>query len=175
MRKPRVLSENATYHVVARTNKGEFTLHADSIKEMFLTTTKRAKSKYRFSLINLCIMSNHIHFMIIPARGESLSRIMQWILGVFALSLNKLFGQIGHVWYDRFKSRIIDGLQQFLHAFQYIADNPVKAEMTRRPHDYPYNGVCLIRCGELSLLDDPGSVIRLQLPGYCEALMLPRA
>jgi putative transposase len=99
-------------------------------------------------------MGNHIHFMIIPAKGESLSRIMQWILGVFALSLNKLLGQIGHIWYDRFKSRIIDGLQQFLHAFKYIADNPVKAEMTKRPHDYSFNGVSFIRQGDYSIMED---------------------
>ncbi len=53
-------------------------------------------------------MGNHFHLIIRPQKNENLSRIMQWILSVFALKFNRLFTYSGHVWYDRFTSKIIN-------------------------------------------------------------------
>ena len=115
MRKTRLLREGAKYHVMA--NKGEKIFESNVIKEMFLDVTGRAKSKFKFQVYNFCIMGNHIHFIMRPAEKESLSRIMQWILSVFAVKYNKTFEFKGHVWYDRFKSVLIGNLIQFLRAF----------------------------------------------------------
>ena len=84
MRKPRYLQIDADYHVTAKINRGEFALEPQIIKEMFMFTVKRAKMKYSFKLKNYVLMDNHIHLLIRPGKNENLSRIMQWILGVFA-------------------------------------------------------------------------------------------
>ncbi len=68
-------------------------------------------------------MDNHIHFILKPLKNESLSSIMQWVLGVFAQKYNRTFDQHGHVWYDRFKSKIIKDFRQYLHTFIYISNN----------------------------------------------------
>ena len=100
---------------------------SNEIKEMFMDVLRRAKRKHHFLIKNFCIMNNHIHFILKPLQGESLSKIMQWILGVFAQKYNKIFGLSGHVWSDRFKSKIIISFKQYLNTFIYIANNPVKA------------------------------------------------
>lgn len=164
MRKPRRLIEGARYHVVARANRKEFILESDGMKNMLLVVIARAKERYRFSLETLCIMDNHIHLLLRPATGESLSRIMQWILSVFARQFNQLLGSGGHVWYDRFKSVVIATLQQFVHAYRYIINNPVRAGMVRRPGDYPYGGVSIRRCGPRGVLGPPGPLVRLLFP-----------
>ena len=64
---------------------------------------------------------------------------MQWILSVFAIWFNKKFGLIGHVWYDRFKSKIIRSYRQYLATFLYIANNPVSADIVKKATDYKYN------------------------------------
>jgi len=86
-------------------------------------------------------MSNHIHLLIEPAPGTSLSKLMQWILSVFAIHFNKMFGLIGHVWYDRFKSKIIRSFQQLINTLQYISDNPVKAGICKESRNYAYSGL----------------------------------
>ena len=173
MRKPRIIRENGLYHVVARANRRESILKSDEIKLMFLQVVERAKRKFRFKLVNFCIMSNHFHFMIIPDKGENLSRIMQWILSVFAVRFNKRFHLCGHVWYDRFKSKILDGLQNFLHAFRYIAENPVRAGIVRRPWEYTFNGVTFIMKKDFKILEEPDRYVMLYDPVLCEPLMLP--
>ena len=141
MRKARILQQGATYHVVAKTNRGEFILNSDEMKEMFLCILEDAKKKYDFKLKHFCIMDNHVHLLIEPASETNLSKLMQWILSVFAIRFNKLFSQIGHVWYDRFKSKIIRSFRQMVQTFQYISDNPVKAGICANGQDYVYSGL----------------------------------
>jgi REP element-mobilizing transposase RayT len=98
-------------------------------------------------------MGNHVHFLLKPAHGESLSRIMQWILSVFAIHYNKWANTKGHVWYDRFKSIIINSLQQFLSTFEYITNNPIKAGLCSRPSEYKYSGQYFISINDFSLIE----------------------
>jgi putative transposase len=90
-----MLRIGATYHVIAHMNRRELILNSQETKSMFLEVVRREKSRHSFSLKNFCIMGNHIHFMIEPAHDESLSRIMQWILSVFAAQYNRRFHLMG--------------------------------------------------------------------------------
>jgi putative transposase len=153
MRKPRIVRHGAMYHVVARANRGEFIFEQDETKELFLDVVKEAKKRFRFRIKNFCIMGNHVHLLLWPNPDESLSKIMQWILSVFAIRFNHRFNLKGHVWYDRFRSVLIASLRQFLAAFEYVSRNPVKAALVDRPKDYRYNGVRHIRDGDFSIID----------------------
>jgi putative transposase len=148
MRKPRELFIGAEYHVTARINRGEFVFETSEIKKLFLFIVKRAKNKYSFSIRNFSIMDNHVHLQIKPGRNENLSRIMQWILGVFAKSYNKKYNLKGHVWYDRFHSTVIKSYRQLIATFKYICNNPVKSEIVEKPEDYKFGGLWYIhhRC-----------------------------
>ena len=155
MRKPRILQEGATYHVTAKINRGEHVFETDEIKNLFMDTVKRAKKKYKFSIKNFVIMNNHIHFLIEPAKKESLSRIMQWILSVFAIYYNKAHQLTGHSWQGRFWSKVIDNIRQLFDTFNYISENPVKAQMVKNAKDYKYGGVYHITKNIFEIVDKP--------------------
>lgn len=168
MRKPRYLIVGAEYHVTAKINREEFALEPKEIKEMFIQTVKRAKEKYSFRLKNFVIMDNHIHFLIKPGKGENLSKIMQWILGVFAKLYNKHYNLNGHVWYDRFKSKIIESLQQLISTFGYICNNPVKAEIVERAEEYLYGALWYIRHKLFDIVEPPDLSIRMALTEFAD-------
>jgi REP-associated tyrosine transposase len=109
------------------------------------------------------IMDNHIHLLIRPGKDENLSNIMQWILGVFAKHYNKHFNLKGHVWYDRFKSKIIESFEQLLATFRYISNNPVKAKMMTNPEEYQYGALWYIRYKLFDLVEPPDLSIRMAL------------
>ncbi len=155
MRKPRFLQDGACYHVTARANRREFILIEPKIKEQLVEVILRARRKFGFELLNYCIMSNHIHLMIQPKSGTSLSRIMQWILSVFAMGFNRRFGYVGHVWYDRFHSSVLSSFVQSLRTFLYIADNPLRAGMVARAGEYLWSGVRELLLGMPRLLGPP--------------------
>lgn len=155
-RKPRQLAINAAYHVTARINRQELIFEQDEFKSLFMDTVRRAKTKYDFKIRNFCIMGNHIHLDIIPDNDVNLSVIMKWILSVFAKAYNRVHNYKGHVWYDRFKSRIIASFQQLANTFRYIANNPVRAGLVNHPLEYNYNGIlCYKRGALLGVLDPP--------------------
>ena len=133
--------EGAEYHVTARINREEKIFLAREDRELFMSILKRARQKYNFSLKNFCIMGNHVHLLIKPASGESLSKIMQWLLGVFAQAWNKKHGLSGHLWGDRFFSRIIQGLLDFLRVFLYIDNNPVFTGLVEESEQWEYGGL----------------------------------
>ena len=158
MRKLRELQENAEYHVTARINRKEFILEEDKFKELFLEVIERAMNKYVFRIINFCIPQNHVHLIIQPGEKESLSRIMQWILSVFAKYYNFIMGINGHVWYDRFKSKIIKGVKQMIDTFKYINENPVKAKLVNDASEFKYSGIGFVHRGIYRIIN--------QLPDY---------
>jgi putative transposase len=96
-----------------------------------------------------------INFIIKPLENESLSKIMQWILSVFARYYNKIHKLKGHVWQGRFWSKIIDNIKQLFDTFNYISDNPVKADMVKEAQDYRYGGLYYILKGIFDIIDNP--------------------
>lgn len=165
MRKRRQLQEGASYHVVSRANRKEVIFKAPEIKELFMQTVRRAKKKYQFSIKNFCIMGNHYHFIIKPLNDENLSNIMRWILSVFAMQFNRYYDLTGHVWNERFKSKIIQSFSQYLATFVYIAKNPVRAKMVENVADYEYSGMSLIYRGQLDILERPPNEFLRQVWG----------
>ena len=155
MRQIRLLELNAIYHVTARINRGEFIFNDVPMRTLFLDYVKRVKKKYSFAIYNFCVMGNHIHFVIRPDKGSSLSNIMQWLLGNYAKGWNKVHNVKGHLWGDRFFSKIIRTLRSFMRVFEYICQNPVKAGLVERAEWWEFGGVCHYKKGEVGILDIP--------------------
>jgi putative transposase len=155
MRKNRHLEPNAIYHVSVRINRGEMVFTDAPMRQLFLEFIKKTKKRYSFAIYNFCIMGNHIHFVIHPEKDSSLSKIMQWLLGNYAKAWNKAHGVKGHLWGDRFFSRITRSLQEFLRAFEYVSRNPVEAGLVGRMGEWEFGGVCHYEKGYIGILDIP--------------------
>lgn len=160
------MQKGAVYHVTAKANRGEMILDEKGMKDLFLRVLARARGKYRFRVENFCVMGNHIHMMIRPGDGESLSRIMQWILGVFAIAFNRLHGYTGHVWGCRFFSRIMTGFQQFIKVFEYIDNNPVEANRVEIAMNWLHGGLWHHRHGIPGIVDELEQFTSLAFPGH---------
>lgn len=141
------------------------------MKELFIETLKRAKKKYSFVIENFCIMGDHIHLIIRPERGASLSAIMQWVLSVFAMAYNRIMGLHGHVWGARFFSRIINSFEAFRHVMIYIDQNPVQAGMARAANSWRYGGAWQARAGRRELLGVSPPWVLILFPDRLPALL----
>jgi putative transposase len=174
MRKPRELRESAKYHVTARANRKEMILDSSRTKALFLEIVAQAKKRYHFRIDNFTVMGNHFHLIIQPGVGVSLSRIMQWILSVFAQAYNRLHGFTGHVWGERFFSRIIGTVREYLTIFDYVDENPVKAGQIDFCGDWIFSGLYFRRRGIRGIVDPLPDCLSLLLPRHRQ-LLLPYA
>lgn len=136
MRKPRQLVANGRYHVTARVNHREHLLADPSSQSLLHQVLEQALKIFRFRLENLCIMGNHVHLIIQTPDQVSLSAIMKWILGTFAIRWNRRHGEWGHFWGDRFASRILNTLREYWLAYRYVDHNPVKAGLCAKVEDW---------------------------------------
>ena len=110
-RRYRDRNKGATYYITCNINRFKTELTEIEIKEMLLWVLSQAKLKFKFEMKDFVILNDHCHFIIRPDENEDeyyLSKIMKWILSVFAKRYNKYTGQSGKVWYDRFMSEIIE-------------------------------------------------------------------
>jgi putative transposase len=171
MRKNRILAAGAIYHVTTCINRKELLLSPKEEKKHLLAAIARAKAKYPFILEAFCIMNNHIHMLIRPLEKSSLSRIMQWIKSVYAISWNKRHGQSGHVWGERFYSRIISGFNDLVNVINYIDNNPVKAGLVSNPIKWEESGLCYRILGHKGLVDRAPDWLLLAIQRYTPLLL----
>jgi putative transposase len=97
--------------------------------------------------------------LIKPGKKANLSVIMQWLKCNFAKAWNKAHHRTGHVWGERFYSRIIRGAADFLRVRGYIEENPVKAGLVERAAEWVYGSLYHRLHRRSDLLDDPAGVV----------------
>ena len=139
-----------------RVNYQQMQLELVAVKELYLKVVEEAKLKFKFRIEAFCIMNNHVHLIVEPGIDEDISRIMQWINGVFAVRFNRMMGIRGRFWGERFYSRIIQWLKDYLRTLEYIEENPVRANLVRYAVDWLFGSARhrMDRCYDI--LDAPG-------------------
>jgi hypothetical protein len=70
---------------------------------------RETKLRFVFEIRSLCLADDWLTFYIKPADGLELPAIMKWLKQVFAQRYNRAEGRIGHIWGDRYGSRIVEG------------------------------------------------------------------
>jgi putative transposase len=131
-RPPRQLVSGYCYHVTVRCNNREFRLIRDECREVLLYAIDRCKEKYSFKLYALCIMSNHVHYLLEPPQQpEDLPRIMHWLNWYTAMCFNRMLNRTGHFWEKRYHSTGFPNTDQrrALNTLRYIHANPKAANM----------------------------------------------
>lgn len=157
MRKRRELIPGATYYVIASINTGRNALRNYKFKKIFLNVVRRCKKKYKFKLKNFTILHDKIEFLIKPIENSSLSRIMQWILSVFAMKYNKITHTNGHVWRSRFWSKIVKNIKELVKIFNNISHKAVNHKIVNYPEEYIYCGLYFILKKIFDIIERPSS------------------
>ena len=78
-RKPRQLLPGYSYHVTCPCNNRESRLTRLECCQVFLFALKKVLDKFRFKLYALCIMSNHVNYLLELSEPQELLKIMHWL------------------------------------------------------------------------------------------------
>jgi REP element-mobilizing transposase RayT len=137
----RQLRFGAFYQVTCKINRDEIIFDNNIIATLLLDIIARCKKKYTFSIKKFYFMGNCVHFIIFPEGNASLPKIMQWINSVFAKTYNKKMGISGRLWKERYSSKIIESIDEFINTFEYIEKKPLMSKLMNRARDYRYSGL----------------------------------
>lgn len=119
----RTKHNSAIYHIMVRSISeiDLFKEYNDKLK--YFSLIKRYQDKYQFKIYAYCLMSNHGH-LLLDCNGADISRIMHSINFCYAQYYNRKYHRHGHVFQDRFKSKIIDSDEYLIMVSAYIHNNP---------------------------------------------------
>lgn len=119
----RVKSFDSVYHIMVRSISDTPLYRNNSDKEKYLYLIKKYKGIHLFKVYGYCIMDTHAH-MIIDTSGADISKVMHSINQCYAQYFNRKYKRHGHVFQDRFKSKIIYDDRYLITLSSYIHNNP---------------------------------------------------
>src|SRR4029450_4292678 len=137
-RPPRIQVAGGTYHVTCRGNRRQAIFQDDDDRRRFLAVRDRVIRRYGWRLHAFCLMTNHFH-LLVRTPQPNLSRGMQRLNSESAAYFNDRFGLVGHLFQQRFGSRLIETEEYFDEAQRYIAFNPVRAGLCQDPSEWPWS------------------------------------
>jgi REP element-mobilizing transposase RayT len=109
MRPLRELKESAWYEIRTSVNNRKPLFQSHKALRLFAKVLEDTSERFDLEIRGLCLKDALLVFYIKPADGFQLPRIMQWLKQTFAVRYNLLHGWTGHIWGDRYWSRIADG------------------------------------------------------------------
>ena len=145
----------AIFHVMAR-SISEVDLYKDNDdKKRYLSLIKKYQQLYEFKVYSYCLMDNHVH-LIIDANGSDISRVMHGINFSYVQYFNKKYNRHGHLFQDRFKSKIITNERYLITVSAYIHNNPTDMiDYSTEPEKYEFSSLSVY----LGLRRDPYEIV----------------
>jgi putative transposase len=134
----RIVIVNIPYHVTQRGNAGQFLLASDSERLVYLRLLRRYIQVHELALMGYCLMSNHVHLIVVPRRAESLAMALKNTHGRYATYWNAAHQSSGHVWQGRFYSCPLDEAHLWI-ALRYAERNPVRARLVPNAEDWAWS------------------------------------
>jgi putative transposase len=130
-------TESGLYHVGTRGNNQRGIYLNDGDHLAFLNLLAKTVEKSSWKLHAYCLMGNHYH-LLLETELDDLSSGMQLLNSGYATTFNKRHRRTGHLFGNRFWSESIERDEHLLECCRYIAWNPVRAGLCKRPEDWQW-------------------------------------
>lgn len=134
----RIVVRGCPHHI---TQRGNYKQEVFSVKEdyiRYLEWISEYTRKYDLSVLAFCLMPNHVHFLAIPHKQDSLAKTFNICHMRYSQYYNKKRQATGHLWQGRFYSCALDNLHLY-EAIRYIENNPVKSKLTKEAVQWPWS------------------------------------
>ncbi|HEY5561357.1 MAG TPA: transposase [Clostridiaceae bacterium] len=118
----RIKRIDAIYHIMSR-SISELSLFKDKKdKDKYLYLMSKYKFIFQFKVYAYCLMTTHVHLEI-DCCGADISKIMKSINQSYVAYYNKKYNRHGHLFQDRFNSKIVNSIDYLLTLSSYIHNN----------------------------------------------------
>ena len=137
-RQARIVLPNVAHHVTQRGNYRMKVFDKEIDYKRYCEWINEYAGKYDLDIVAYCLMTNHVHFIVIPKDEESLAKIFNTVHMRYARYLNRRRKVKGHLWQGRFYSCAMDE-DHIYRAIRYVERNPVRAKMVKKAEGYQWS------------------------------------
>ena len=138
-RTARITVENGCYHIITRGNQKQSVFLEKYDYDKYLSFLMKYKKKFKFKLYCFCLMPNHVHLIIELNNPSALNRVMRGLNLSYTRYFNFKYKKVGHLWQDRFKSKIIGRDAYLLECIDYVESNPIRASLSSHINKYHWS------------------------------------
>src|SRR5882757_6235851 len=131
-RKLRVEYPGAIYHVTNRGDRGQDIFADNSDRKNFLEMLAQACHKTGWQVLAYCLMPDHFH-LVVETPQPNLVAGMKWMMGAYAIRVNRRHNQFGPLFTGRYKALIVDGRGKgyVRTVCDYVHLKPIRAGLLR--------------------------------------------
>ena len=133
------------HHITHRGVRRSDVFWDDADRLHYLQLFRVAASTFLLRIWAFCLMTNHVHYVAVPERENSIAKVFHWAHGRYDEYFNKKYALTGNLWEGRPHSAVLDEAHTF-SAVRYVERNPVRAGMVAEASDYKWSSA-RIRCG----------------------------
>jgi len=127
---------------------------ADDCREYLRLMTDTC-ARWDVKVLAYCLMPNHVHMVVIPAKTNALARSMGEAHRRYAVYINERYGQQGRLWHARFASFAAQA-ELAAPLARYVERDPVDCGMVERPDGFTWSSASVrAQGGKEPLLTDP--------------------
>ena len=144
-RLPRVVVVEVPHHVTQRGNAQQVIFAQDADRNTYLELLWQYSQLYGLSLLGYCLMSNHVHLIVVPHAAVALANALKQTHGRYASYWNACQSSSGHVWQGRFYSCPLDDAHLW-EALRYTELNPVRVGLVTAPEQWKWSSAA-VHCG----------------------------
>ena len=134
----RDLKCHRVYHVYQRGNQRQRVFHSQFQLLSYLNRLDRLARRYKVRIHALCLMSNHVHFLLEPTRKRGISNLMRDLQSQHAREVLLLKNSDGHLWKHHYGAIALSP-SHYRAALLYVEQNPVRAGLVQHAADYAYS------------------------------------
>ena len=138
----RCILPELAYHVTQPGTNRQRVFFSTAHRKTYLSLIARHQQDAGVRVLAYCLMSNHVHWVVIPERADSLAVLFRRVHGAYAQAVNAGLGRSGHLWQNRFFSCPLSE-QHLGIALRYVEANPVRAGLAQRPEDYRWSSAAV--------------------------------
>jgi REP element-mobilizing transposase RayT len=121
MRKLRKIEAHTWYLVSTAVNRHEPIFLSPNAVNLFNRTLRETGKLFPCEVRFLVIEPDRVSFYIKPTDGFILPFIMQWLKQTYAVRYNVCDGRTGHIWGDRYWSKIVEGPSEDAEEYVFAA------------------------------------------------------
>ena len=141
----RIVATGCPHHITQRGNYRQDIFVDDFDRKKYLALIEQESKRYGLKILVYCLMPNHVHFIAIPEKYDSMANVFKYAHMKYSQYYNKKSAARGHLFQGRFFSSVMD--EDYLVACaSYIERNPVRANLVDMPYDWEWSSV-KVHCG----------------------------
>jgi len=142
------------YHVTQRGSNRQRVFFCASDYRMYLSLLRQHASEAETRVLAYCLMTNHVHLLVVPERADSLAVLFRRVHGRYSQYVNTRRRRSGHLWQQRYFSCPLSGSHLWT-ALRYVEQNPCRAGIAASAGDYAWSSAR----AHLGLAEDKAKVL----------------